>query len=223
MGAWSEYVMAFVAFFASHAFPVRPPLRPWLVARLGQSGFTLAYSALSLAVLTWLIGAAGRAPHVPLWDWAPWQVHVPLVAMLPVCLILSCSIARPNPFSFGGAANDSFDPARPGIVRWMRHPLLVALAIWAGAHVVPNGDLAHVLLFGIFLVFALLGQRLIDRRRRREMGPRWAALDIRLAASPRWSAPVSWSGAALRLAAGTGLYAVLLVLHPAVIGVSPLP
>jgi uncharacterized membrane protein len=223
MGDWAEYAAAFAAFFASHAVPVRPPLRPWLVAQLGQRGFTLAYSALSLAVLAWLMGAAGRAPHVPLWNWAPWQAYVPLVAMLPVCLILSFAVARPNPFSFGGTANDSFDPARPGLVRWMRHPLLVALAIWAGAHVVPNGDLAHVLMFGIFLLFALFGQHLINRRRRREMGPQWAALDIRVAASPLRPTPLHWRGAALRIAAGIGLYVVLLGLHPAVIGVSPLP
>ena len=88
-----------------------PLLRPVLQSALGPRGFTLAYSALSLAVLVWLIGAAGRAPFVPLWDWALWQVYVPLVAMLPVCLILSLAIARPNPFSFAGAQNAMFDPA----------------------------------------------------------------------------------------------------------------
>ena len=109
-----EFSLAYVVFFLSHSLPVRPPLRPWLQARLGVSGFTLAYSALSLAALAWLIVAAGRAPHVTLWDWAPWQVHVPLTVMGPVCLILALSIGRPNPFSFGGARNDRFDPARPG-------------------------------------------------------------------------------------------------------------
>jgi hypothetical protein len=64
-------------------------------------------------------------------DWAPWQYHVVLVVMLPVCLILSLAIARPNPFSFGGARNETFDPARPGIVRLNRHPLLLALALWS--------------------------------------------------------------------------------------------
>ena len=218
---WFEFALAYAVFFLSHSLPVRPPLRPWLQARRGAFGFTLAYSALSLAVLAWLIGAAGRAPHVPLWDWAPWQAHAPLLVMGPVCLILALSIGRPNPLSFGGARNDLFDPARPGIVRVWRHPLLLALALWAAAHVVPNGDLAHVILFGTFAAFALLGGRLIDRRKRREMGPEWQRMRDRVADAPLLSASPS-RGTLLRIAAGGALYGALLWAHPFLFGVSPL-
>ena len=217
---WNEFAFAFAAFFLTHSIPIRPPLRPWAVARLGHAGFGIAYSALSLAVLAWLIAAAGRAPYVPLWDWAPWQNHVVLAVMLPVCVILSLAIARPNPFSFGGAQNDRFDPASPGIVRLTRHPLLLALGIWSAAHILPNGDLAHVILFGTFAGFAMLGARLVDRRRQREMGQRWH--DLRAALS---ECPASLSLTAdtlLRLAAGLMLYAGLIWLHPLVIGVDPL-
>lgn len=219
---WGEYALAFAAFFVSHSVPIRPPVRPWLVARLGSAGFGIAYSALSLAVLAWLIGAAGRAPFVPLWHWAPWQNHVVLTAMLPVCLILALAIRRPNPFSFGGARNDRFDPARPGIVRLTRHPLLLALALWAGAHLLANGDLAHVILFGTFAGFAALGMRLVDRRRQREMGTAWHRLDGARRQAPFLPQPISWPGAAIRLASGIGLYAALLWLHPWLFGVSPL-
>ena len=218
--AWGEYALAFAAFFLSHSVPVRPPVRPFLVGHLGSAGFGLAYSALSLGVLAWLIGAAGRAPYVPLWDWSPWRNHLLLALMLPVCLIVALAVARPNPFSFGGAHDARFDPARPGIVRLTRHPLLLALALWAGGHLVANGDLAHALLFGTFAGFAFLGMRLVDRRRRREMGADWARLDAaRRRAGPR---PASWTGAVLRLALGAGLYAGLIALHPLLIGVSPL-
>lgn len=218
---WSEFAAAYAAFFLSHSVPVRPPVRPWLQARLGRAGFTLAYSLLSLAVLAWLIGAAGRAPHVPLWGWAAWQTHVPLVVMLPVCLILALSIARPNPFSFGGARNACFDPARPGIVRWTRHPLLLALALWAGAHVVPNGDLAHVILFGTFAAFAVLGRWLIDRRKQRDMGVEWLRVQVAVAAAPALPRRVS-GNTALRLVSGVALYVVLIWAHPILFGVSPL-
>lgn len=220
--AWGEFVMAYAVFFLSHSMPVRPPVRPWLQAHLGTSGFTLAYSALSLAALAWLIGAAGRAPFVPLWGWAWWQAYVPLVAMLPVCLILAVSIARPNPFSFGGARTERFDPVRPGIVRWSRHPLLLALALWAAAHIVPNGDLAHVILFGTFAMFAVLGRRLIDRRKRREMGAQWQRLREAVATAPQ----VSWClsrAMVIRLLAGACLYIGLVLAHPVLFGVSPLP
>ena len=219
---WLEFALAYAVFFLSHSVPVRPPVRPWLQSRLGQGGFTVLYSLLSLAVLAWLIGAAGRAPYLPLWDRAFWQVHVPLVVMLPVCLILALSVARPNPFSFGGARTALFDPLRPGIVRWTRHPLLVALALWSGAHVVPNGDLAHVILFGTFAGFAILGGRLVDRRKRRELGPEWQHLRATVARTPLMSWSVS-RGLALRLLAGVALYATLLWVHPLLFGVSPLP
>lgn len=219
---WLEYAIAFAAFFLAHSLPVRPPLRPWLQARLGQAGFAIAYSALSLAALAWIIVAAGRAPYVPLWPWAPWHNLVVLAVMLPVCLILALAMARPNPFSFGGARNHLFDAARPGIGRLARHPLLLALALWAGAHVLPNGDLSHALLFGTFCAFALMGGRLVDRRRRREMGDAWQALDAKRRSAPLLHAPQSWAGLAIRLGLGTGLYLALLWLHPWLFGVSPL-
>jgi uncharacterized membrane protein len=147
---------------------------------------------------------------------------VTLTLMLPVCLILALGIARPNPFSFGGARNDRFDPMRPGIVRFSRHPLLLALALWAAAHVVPNGDLAHVILFGTFAGFALVGMRLVDRRKKREMGATWNRLETVRQQAPLLPPPVSWAEAAIRVALGIALYAALLWLHPWLFGVSPL-
>lgn len=220
--SWLPYTLAFGAFFLTHSLPVRPPLRPWLQARLGPRGFTAAYSLLSLAVLGWLIAAAARAPHVPLWSWAPWQNHVTLAAMLPVCLILALSLGRPNPFSFGGARNARFDPARPGIVRLTRHPLLAAMTLWAGAHVLPNGDLAHVLLFGTFAVFAVIGGRLVDRRHRRILGADWDRLHRAVRATPcRLRRP--GPGDLVRPALGLAAYVALIWLHPLVLGVGPLP
>lgn len=140
--------------------------------------------------------------------------------MFPVCLILALATARPNPFSFGRAQNGHFDPARPGLVRLTRYPLLLALALWAGTHLLANGDLAHAILFGTFAGFALLGMRLIDRRRQRQMGTAWDRLD----ATRRQTLllPMSWPEVAPRLVLGAGLYAGLLWLHPWLFGVNPL-
>jgi uncharacterized membrane protein len=222
MSAWAEFAAAFAVFLVTHSLPIRPPLRPLLVSWLGPRGFTAAYSLLSLAVLAWLIAAAGRAPHIALWDWEPWQNHLALTLMLAVCLILGLSIARPNPFSFGGARDHRFDPAHPGIVRLTRHPLLLALALWATAHLGANGDLAHVLMFGSFAAFALLGGRLVDRRKQRDLGARWQDLRDGVAARPMISRPVSWGRLWLRVGAGLALYAALLLAHPWLFGVNPL-
>lgn len=220
--AWAELFLAFTIFFVSHSVPIRPPVKPWLVARVGGTGFTLLYAVLSFVVLAWLIAAAARAPFVELWPWAPWQSQVTLALMLPACLILAISIARPNPFSFGGSRNDSFDPMHPGVVRWIRHPLLAVLALWAIAHLLPNGNLAHGLVFGTFAAFALLGSRLIDQRKRREMGDDWQRLAIQVQGSALIPKPSSHGTLIVRLALGTGLFVGLIWLHPWILGVSPL-
>lgn len=220
---WAEFIAAFIAFFASHSLPMRPPIRGRLTEVLGRHGFLLAYSALSLAVLTWLIVAAGRAPYVGLWDWAPWQSWTTLAIMLAVCEIAAFSLAVPNPLSFGGVNNAGFDPRAPGVVRFFRHPLLVVLGLWAFGHLIPNGDLAHVILFGSFAIFAALGGRIVDRRKQRELGPEWPRLIAEIRAAPlfpRPRRPLEW---AARLVAGVALYALLLWLHPIVIGVNPVP
>lgn len=217
MSGWGEFIAAFVVFFVSHAIPVRPRVKGPIVARIGARGFSLAYSALSILVLAWLIVAAGRAPYMMLWPWAAWQPWVPFVANAVAMVILTLGTARPNPLSFGGARNETFDPDHPGIVGWMRHPLLVAIGLWAAAHMVPNGDLAHVILFGTFLAFAILGMRMIDRRKHRKMGPDWERLTKtarRIEVTP---------GGIMRIAIGLGLYGLILWLHTPVIGVSPLP
>jgi len=220
--AWLSFAGIFALFFLSHSIPVRPAIKSRVTARIGARGFTLAYSALSLVMLVWLIRAAGRAPFVGLWYPAPWHTHVALVGMLAVCVILALAIGRPNPFSFGGARAHAFDAQHPGIVRWMRHPLLVALALWAGVHLLPNGDLAHVILFGVFAGFAILGRRIIDRRQRRLMGAEtWERVWDAVAHAPRFSRPGVET--IIRVAAGVALYLALLALHPLVIGVSPLP
>jgi len=220
---WTEFVAAFGFFFVSHSAPVRKPIRDRITKKIGSRGFTLAYSALSLAALAWLITAADRAPYVQLWPWASWQPYIPLIVMAPVCLIIALAVARPNPFSFGGANNDAFDPSRPGLVGWIRHPLLVALGLWAGAHIVPNGDLAHVLLFGTFAIFALAGQRLVDRRKQRELGGRWGELDRGRRCGRSLDVKRFGSGFAARFLTAVFLYLILIALHPSLFGASPLP
>jgi uncharacterized membrane protein len=228
MGGWGEFAAAFTVFLVSHAVPARPAVRRRLAGRLGERGYLLAYSLVSVAVLAWLIVAAGRAPFVLLWPYAAWQAWLVNLMMPAVCLLVSFGVAAPNPLSFGGTAR-GFDPAHPGIAGVARHPLLLALALWAGAHAVANGNLAHVLLFGSFAGFAILGMRIIDRRKRRQMGEgEWSRLAAHSSCWP-FAALVSgrWrprqAPELRRVVVGLLLWLALLALHPPVIGVSPLP
>lgn len=219
--AWAELGCALLAFLLTHAIPVRPPMRPWLVARLGPRGFTMVYSVLSLAVFWWLVSSVGRAPVIPLWPASALQSGFASVGVLLACLVFALSIGVPNPFSFGGGDSGRYDPEAPGVVRLTRHPLLLALALWAGAHVLANGDLAHVLLFGLFCGFSVLGGLGLDKRRRREMGRDWFRIEARRRAA-RFTV-VQRGAAALRLGLGAALFFCLWALHGPVIGVTPVP
>ncbi|MEM7074425.1 MAG: NnrU family protein [Pseudomonadota bacterium] len=218
---WIEFIVAFAVFFASHMLPVRPHIRERIERVTGTRGFSIIYSVLSLAVLAWLIGAAGRAPYIEIWPWAAWEVHVTHAAMLTACMILGLSLGRPNPFSFGGGSQP-FDPVHPGLVRWMRHPVLVAMTLWAGAHLLVNGALAHVILFGLFCGFSVIGQGAIDRRKQREMGPDWRTLNSARRSQSSARTAFGRNELVLRLLAGLLLFALLLVVHPLFFGVSAL-
>lgn len=224
---WIEFALAMTAFALSHRIPAVPGLRSGLVRRIGLRGYVALFSALSVGLLVWLIVAAGRAPFVPLWDQVPWHRWAVNIAM-PVAIVLAVlGTGAPNPFAFEGRSA-GFDPDRPGIAGLTRQPLLWALALWSGAHLLVNGDLAHVLLFGPFLLMALLGMPLVERRRRRAMAGDWDRLAAHTGLVPfaalatgRWRPggrpPVA------RLVLAAVVWAVVWHLHGAVIGVSALP
>jgi len=231
--AWVEFISVGAVFLITHRVPAMPPVRARLVDLIGERGFLVAYSALSLGVLSWLIIAAGRAPYIEIWAVAPWQFWVPNLIMPVACIIIALSVAAPNPLSFGGRQPDSFDPDHPGFAGIIRHGLLWALALWSGAHIVPNGNLAHVILFSSFLVFSLYGMRIMDRRRQRQMGMKqWQSLARATSLWPfqslitgRWKPTLSEikTSTLIRLIIGLLFYITLLIVHADVIGVSPLP
>lgn len=224
MNGWGGYALAFALFLLAHALPARPAWRARLVAGMGERRYLALYTLVSLALLYWLITAAGRAPYMPLWPMAPWQVWVPNLVMPLVFLLVALGLGIANPFSFGGDARLAFDPERPGVLRLTRHPLLLAIGLWAVAHMVPNGDLAHVLLFGGMALLAVLGMAMLDRRRRRQWGEARFALLARNTSSPAtlpWRLPTGLPLGRAMLAALA--YLLMLALHPHLFGVSPLP
>ena len=219
--SWLGYSAIFIAFFVTHSIPVRPAIKTRISGVLGARGFTLAYSVLSIAMLALLIRSAGEAPFVELWSQMPWQRHVTHLGMLGVCLILALSIGRPNPFSFGGARDHQYTSTQPGITRWTRHPILLSLALWAGAHLLSNGDLAHVLLFGVLGGFSLTGHRLIDRRKKRNLGKeQWVELNVARAQASWIQSPKNLVMFCVRLFLGVCLFIALLWTHIFFIGIS---
>jgi uncharacterized membrane protein len=68
---WIEMAVAAVLFVASHSLPARPSLRRRLVRAPGEAGYLALHSLVSLLALGWLVVAAGRAPYVDAWAFAP--------------------------------------------------------------------------------------------------------------------------------------------------------
>lgn len=225
----TNLILAVLAFLASHAIPALKPVRGALVARLGERTYQVLYSALSLAMIGWLGLAYARAPYVEIWAVRPWMIWVPVLVMPFACLLLVGALTAANPLSVSGSRT-AFDPARPGIVSVTRHPLMAAFALWAGAHLVPNGDAASLILFGLLFVLSLLGPPSLDAKRRAVLGEaEWRRLagatsSLPLAAVLAGRTRLDLAGIGLgRLAAALVLYGLLLLAHPWVIGVSPLP
>jgi uncharacterized membrane protein len=225
MSDWSAFALALLAFYGSHMIPARPAIRARLTAALGRPLYLLAYGAISILLLGWLVAAAAQAPHLPLWERAAWQNLVPQILMLPACLLAAFGMGAAGGLSLGGRDSVPLDCARPGSAAITRHPLLWALLLWALAHLAPNGDLAHVILFGSFALTAALGMAAFDRRTRRRLGEgHWQEVVRATAFLPlaRGARAPGLDRPWLRVAVALGVYAALLLLHEPVIGLSPL-
>lgn len=165
----SRFLGVFAIFLLSHLIAATPAIRRRLVALLGEVLFTICYSAMSLALFTWLIRSAQQAPYVELWPPQVWT-YAMTVALMPVAaLLFGAGLLQPNPFSIAFVATP-FDPDKPGAVAITRHPLLWALGLWGLAHVPANGDLAAVIMFGGLGSFALIGMWAVETRKRKVLG-----------------------------------------------------
>jgi uncharacterized membrane protein len=146
-------------------------LRGRVVERLGETGFTVAFSVASVASIALLVQAWQGAETTPLWVAAPWLRWIIAILMLPAFLLFTCSLIG-NPTAMGGAGLLAKGPR--GIQRVTRHPMLWSFAIWSGLHVLGNGDSAALVFFGAFLVTALAGMPSIDAKMARRHGEAWA-------------------------------------------------
>lgn len=229
--SWVSFLLALGAFLASHYLPGATGLRDAAIARFGRRAYFSAYGVLSIVLLVWLVVAAAQAPFVELWPALAWQRWAPNLAMPLAFVLAACGAGTAQPLTLGGRRDARFDPADPGFAAVSRHPLFLALALWAGGHIVANGDLAHVALFGAFLAMAVRGMRAADARALRELPASEAARLLRATAPLLSLAPLGdreWRRRNLRrlaprAALGLGLWLAALILHPPVIGVSPLP
>ena len=121
------------------------------IARLGERGWKGLYSLASIVgfvLLVWGYGAA-RQQAVVLWTPPLWTRHLAAAAMLVSFVLLAAAYVPRN-----------------GIKARLHHPMLLGIKVWALAHLVANGSLADMLLFGAFLAWAVLCYRAARQRDR---------------------------------------------------------
>lgn len=219
-------ISVFVAF---HIVPAIGPVRRSLIGVLGKAPYIVGYSMVSLGLLGWVGIAYSEADYVEVWAQAAWMRWVPLALMYPACVLLVGSLTQANPLSVG-VRGSAFNPDKPGIVSVTRHPLMWALLLWSTAHMVPNGDGASLLMFGLFTLLGLFGPLSLDAKARRQLGAeRWATLAAPTSSVPFWAAltgrtKIDWGNVlCLPAIGGMVLYGVLMGGHLYAIGVSPLP
>jgi uncharacterized membrane protein len=136
----SWLVIGLVLFLGVHSVAiVASGWRDRMLARLGEGPWKGLYAVISIAGFVLLIFGYGvaREQAVALYSPPVWTRHVAALLMLPVFPLLFAA----------------YFPGR--IKAALTHPMLIAVILWALAHLMANGTLADVLLFGGFLAWAV--------------------------------------------------------------------
>jgi uncharacterized membrane protein len=184
-------VAGLVAFIGPHVFVTMRGQRAAVIARIGEGPYKALMALVSIAGII-LIGygfAQYRATSwIDVWHPPRWTYHITEFLMWPASIFVVAAYIRGN------------------IWRTLKHPMLVGVKTWAVAHLISNGDLGSILLFGSFLAWA--GYDRATLKRRTDPG-----------------APSIPAGGhrndIIALVVGTLLYLALgLVFHPLVIGIA---
>jgi len=230
--AMTSLALATLFWIVLHLALAGSPLRWAVVGAIGENGFRAVFSLLSAAGLAWLIwayrGATSPESFYGLRIVETWMMWVPPIAMAPALVLFVGSLTVPNPTMVQGERLLAGDPAK-GILRVTRHPMLWSFAIFAAAHLVANGDLASLLLFGGLLIVSLAGMGSIDRKQlhrdpenyRRFMGSTSILPFAAIAAGRnRFDfSEIGWG----RIGLVAALWVALIAVHPLAFGVSALP
>jgi uncharacterized membrane protein len=185
-------VVGLVIFLGVHLVPTQAEVRGGLAARFGEGTYKAVFSVLSLIGLVLIVLGYHKLQLMPgknpqLWSPPVWTRHLAFVLMLPSFVLLVAA----------------YVPSR--IRTAVKHPMLAAVKIWALAHLLANGDLGSLVLFGSFLAWAVY-----DR----------ISVKERAAPGPLGERRGGLGGDLVALALGTALWAFMLYYgHTLLIGV----
>ncbi len=185
-------ILGLILFLGIHSVSmINSQWRTDLIARFGEIPWKAGYGLIALLGFYLIVVGYGDARLAPIRIYEPptWMQHINLLLMLPVFPLLLAT----------------YLPGR--IQTATKHPMLLAVKIWATAHLLANGTLPDLILFGSFLAWAVADRISLKRR----VGP------------PVQGAPPAPINDAIALIAGIVLYLLFMFwLHRVLMGVAPI-
>ncbi|MBO4224960.1 NnrU family protein [Bradyrhizobium neotropicale] len=183
-------ILGLILFFAVHTLTTQRGLRGRCIDAMGEGGYKIAYSvvsAIGLALIIWGFARYRATGWIDVWYPPTFLKHITIALMLPAVILVVASYIRGR------------------IYTTLKHPMLAGIKLWAAAHLLANGDLGSIILFGSFLAWAVF-DRISLKHRTDAGGP-----------------PIPVGGAgndAIAVAVGVIAYVALaFAFHPVVIGV----
>ena len=183
-------ILGLALFLGVHTLPTRRDLRASAIASLGEGGYKIGYalaSLLGLVLIVWGFAHYRATGWIDVWNPPKALKHITVALMLPAVILVVAAFMRGH------------------IYTALKHPMLAGVKLWAVAHLLSNGDLGSIILFGSFLGWAVFDR--ISLKRRTDPG-----------APP---IPVGgWGNDMIAVAVGIVAYlALAFAFHPVVIGV----
>jgi uncharacterized membrane protein len=183
-------ILGLALFLGVHTLPSQRALRAQAIGMLGEGGYKFGYalvSILGIALIAWGFGHYRATGWIDVWNPPKALKHVTVALMLPAVILVVAAFVRGH------------------IYTALKHPMLAGVKLWAAAHLLANGDLGSIILFGSFLGWAVFDR--ISLKQRKDAG-----------APP---IPVGgWGNDMIAVAIGIVAYlALAFAFHPVVIGV----
>ncbi|WP_159009494.1 NnrU family protein [Bradyrhizobium sp. S69] len=145
----SVMILGLVLFLGVHLLTTRRELRARFVVSMGEGGYKGFYSLVSLAGLgfvVWGFAHYRSAGMINVWYPPAAFRHITEALMLPAVILVAASYIRGR------------------IYTTLKHPMLAGVKLWAAAHLLANGDLGSIILFGAFLAWAVFDRISLKRR-----------------------------------------------------------
>jgi hypothetical protein len=132
-------ILGLVLFIGAHGLTTQRDLRGRLIGMVGETVYKIIYAVVSLVGIVLIARGFGQyrgAGMIEIWHAPVWTKHIAAALMLPAAILLVAAYLRGK------------------IYLAVKHPMLTAVKTWAVAHLIANGDLGSIILFGSFLAWA---------------------------------------------------------------------